>query len=205
MRRLRARQSAGFYTGRRLVRLPAIGRASPFAPVSPMGAAAGVPVSNPARPGGFMGFSGPGSSRLSRQPTGVSGRERGSHRRERDQAAESAARAAPWGRLGEAQKVCTPSPVFVVPARRLGARFRKPFLCLRSTRVGDPPDPRSPLSLLSPRSREPTDLQRVGDRGSDPGLTCAQAVYPTTCSPRYPAYIPRARRRFNEPQRLPLV
>jgi hypothetical protein len=49
-------RSGGFDTGAAAVRLPAIGRPSQVARISPMEPPRGVPVSNPPRLGDFLGF-----------------------------------------------------------------------------------------------------------------------------------------------------
>ena len=71
------KRSGGFDTGAAAVRLPAIGRPSQVARVSPMEPPRGVPVSNPPRPQTSPGFRGPWSL-PSRQPTGDRGQPGGS-------------------------------------------------------------------------------------------------------------------------------
>jgi hypothetical protein len=103
-------QSGGFDTGAAAVRLPAIGRPSQVARISPMEPPRGVPVSNPPRLGDFPGVLRP--MLLPFAPADRRQEPAGLERSGRPAApAKSAARAAPRGRLETVENVLTDSRV----------------------------------------------------------------------------------------------
>jgi hypothetical protein len=107
-RQLRTRRSGGFDKGRLPVRLPGDRAAFWHARVSPIWAAARVPLSNPPRTGNCsVRTAARRSSWSSRQPTGVRPAVAGALAGAETQAAVSAARAARRAALKDVQKALT--------------------------------------------------------------------------------------------------